>query len=139
MMTLWMTTSPSTSSPLPQPQPFSFSELAKLIRAKHGPKKAGSSRGARISGGTVVTGVTGAGGIIGSGVSGFSLLAVSGIASNTVGASGTVATGGIKADGATDTEECAGSELCEAASGQCCFLVINQRSLSDSPQCPPSC
>ena len=132
-----MTTSLSTSSPLPQPQPFSFSELAKLIRAKHGPKKAGSSRGARISGGTVVTGVTGAGGILGSGVSGFPLLALSGIASNTAEARGTVGTGGIGADGAP--EECAGSKLCVAASGQCCFLVTNQRSLSASPQCPPSC
>merc|ERR1711879_516939 len=111
MMTLWITSSPSTSSPLPQPQPqpqpFSFSKLAKLIRAKHGPKKAGSSRGAaRIPGATV-------------------------------GARGTVGTGGIVADGAP--EECAGSKLCVAASGQCCFLVTNQRSLSASPQCPPSC
>ena len=138
MMTLWITTSPSTSSPLPQPQPFSFSELAKLIRAKHGPKKAGSSRGAkRIPGGTVVTGVTGGGRPIGSGVSGLSLLALSGIASNTAEARGTVGTGGIVADGAP--EECAGSKLCVAATGQCCFLVTNQRSLSASPQCPPSC
>ena len=127
MMTLWITTSPSTSSPLPQPQPFYFWELTNLIRAKLGPKKAGSSRGA--------AGIPGAR----SGVSGFPLLALSGIASNTVGALGTVGTGGIKADGATDTEECAGSKLCVAASGQCCFLVINQRSLSASPQCPPSC
>ena len=140
MMTLWMTTSPSTSSPLPQPQPqpFSFSKLAKLIRAKNGPKKAGSSRGAAgIPGATEVTGVTGAGGILGSGVSGFPLLALSGIASNTAEARGTVGTGGIVADGAP--EECAGSKLCVAATGQCCFLVTNQRSLSASPQCPPSC
>ena len=79
-MTLWITTSPSTSSPLPQPQPqpLFLSELTNLIRAKLGPKKAGSSRGA--------VGI------------GFPLLALSGIASNTVGALGAVGTGGIKAD-----------------------------------------
>ena len=136
MMTLWITTSPSTSSPLPQPQPFFFSELTNLIRAKLGPKKAGPSRGAnRIPGATLVTGVTGAGRAVGSGVSGLALLALSGIAGNR--ALGTLGPGGIGAGG--DREVCAGSKLCVAASGQCCFLVINQRSLGGSPQCPPSC
>ena len=83
----------------------------------------------------IVTGVTGAPAAIGSGVSGLALLALSGIASTR--ALGTLGTGGIGAGGAR--EVCAGSRLCVAASGQCCFLVINQRSLTASPQCPPSC
>ena len=123
MMTLWITASPSTSSPLPQPQPFSFSKLAKLIRSKHGPKKAGPSRGAAgIPGATGVTGATGAGGAIGTGVSGVSPVALSGIAGIGLGL-GTLGTGGIVAGGAP--EECAGSRRCVAASGQCCFLGMD--------------
>ena len=74
-------------------------------------------------------------GAVGSGVSfGSPLMSASGIASNIAGALDTsIGAGGI---GAPAGEECVGSMLCVAASGQCCFLRMSMRG---PPECPPSC
>ena len=64
---------------------------------------------------------------------GINPLAVSGVAAAGVAVGGAGA-GGIAGGG--DGEECAGSMLCVAASGQCCFLRMSPRG---PPECPSSC
>ena len=59
-------------------------------------------------------------------------------ATGTLGSS--VGTAGIVPSVPEETaENCVGSMLCVAESGQCCFLIMSQRGPEFGPECPPSC